>query len=76
MSREFGFLARHRLFLLYNLHTSYAAHPTSYPMGTEASFLAVNWPGNEAYCPLTPNAGYKCAELYLDSPIHLHGMVI
>jgi hypothetical protein len=53
------------------------AHPASYPMGTRGSFPggkaagAWSWPLTSIYC-----RGQECVELYLHSPISLHGVVL
>jgi hypothetical protein len=53
------------------------AHPASYPTGTRGSFSGVKRPGREAVHSLPSSADVKeCVELYLHSPIGLHGVVI
>jgi hypothetical protein len=51
------------------------AHPASYQMGITGSFPGVKRPGCEAdHSP--PSAEVKGVELYLHSPIRLHGAVL
>jgi hypothetical protein len=53
------------------------AHPASYPMGTRGSFSGVKRLGREADHSLPSSAEVKeCVELYLHSPIRLHGVVL
>jgi hypothetical protein len=53
------------------------AHPASYPMGTRGCFLRVKRPGCEAdHSPPFLAEVKKCVELYLHSPIRLHGVVL
>jgi hypothetical protein len=53
------------------------AHPASYPMGTRRSFPGTKRPGREAYHSPPSSAEVKyCVELYLHSPIRLHGAVL
>jgi hypothetical protein len=53
-------------------HTQFC--PSSYPVGTRDLSLVVKWPGHEADHSPTSSAKVKeCVELYLHSPIHLHG---
>jgi hypothetical protein len=52
-------------------------HPASYPMGTRGSFPGVKQPGREANHSPPPSAKVKeYVELYLHSPIHLHGVML
>jgi hypothetical protein len=45
-------------------------------MGTGGSFPGVNWPGNEAdHSPPTSAEVKKNVDLYIHSPICLHGVV-
>jgi hypothetical protein len=54
-----------------------AAHPTSYPMGTRGSFAGVKRPGREAdHSPQSIAEVKECVEMYLRSPIRLHGVVL
>jgi hypothetical protein len=53
------------------------AHPASYPMGTRGSFPGVKRPEREAdYSPPSSAEVKVCVEIYLHSPIRLHGMVL
>jgi hypothetical protein len=53
------------------------AHPASYPMGTRGSFTGGKAAGVEADHSSPSSAEVKeCVELYLHSPIHLHGVVL
>jgi hypothetical protein len=54
------------------------AHPTSYPMGARGSFLeGVKRPGREAdHSPPSSAEVKECVELYLQSPIRLHSVVV
>jgi hypothetical protein len=53
------------------------AHPASYPMGTRGSFPGVKRPGRESHHSSPSSAEVnECMELYLHSPIHLHGVVL
>jgi hypothetical protein len=53
------------------------AHPASYPMGKKGSFPGVKRPGREAGHSPQSSAEIKvCIELYLHSPIRLHGVVL
>jgi hypothetical protein len=53
------------------------AHPASYPMGTRSSSLGVMRPGREAdHSPPYSAEVKECVELYLHSPIRLHGVVL
>jgi hypothetical protein len=53
------------------------AHPPSYPMCTRGSYPgrkaagAWSWPLTSIWC-----RGQECVELYLHSPIRLHGVVL
>jgi hypothetical protein len=53
------------------------AHPASYPMGTRGSFCGDKAAGAWSW-PLTSiqYRGQECVELYLHSPICLHGVVL
>jgi hypothetical protein len=51
-------------------------HPATYPMGTRGSFPGGKAAGAWSW-PLTSSAEVKeCVELYLHSPIRLHGVVL
>jgi hypothetical protein len=53
------------------------AHPASYPRGTRGSFPGVKRPGHEADHSSPSSAEVKeRVELYLHSPIRLHGVVL
>jgi hypothetical protein len=53
------------------------AHAVSYPMGTSGSFPGVKRPGREAdHSPLSSAEVKECLELYVHSPIRLHGVVL
>jgi hypothetical protein len=52
------------------------AHPTSYPMGNECSFPGVKRPGRETNHSPPSSAVKECVELYLHSPIRIHGVVL
>jgi hypothetical protein len=59
------------------VHTGSGAHSASYPMGTGSSFLGVKWLGQKAdHSPPSSAEVKECMELYLYSPIHLHGVVL
>jgi hypothetical protein len=52
------------------------AQPASYPMCSESSFPGVKRPGREAdHSPPSSAQVKECVELYLHSPIRLHGVV-
>jgi hypothetical protein len=52
-------------------------HPASYPTGTRVSFPGVKRPKREADDSPPSSADVKeWVELYLQSPIRLHGMVL
>jgi hypothetical protein len=59
--------------LLHNVHTDRGAHSASYTMGTGCCFQGVKRPGREAD-HLVPRL--RMMELYLHSPICLHGIVV
>jgi hypothetical protein len=53
------------------------AHPASYPMGSRGSSLGVKRPGRETdHSPPSSAEVKECVELYLHSPIRLHGVVL
>jgi hypothetical protein len=63
--------------LHHRVQTGSGAHPPSYPMGTMGSFPGVKRPGREAdHSPPSSAEGKECVELYLHSPILLHGVVL
>jgi hypothetical protein len=63
-------------FFRHLVQTGSEAHPASYPMGDGGPFPGVNLPGREADHSPPSSAGVKeCMELYLHSPIRLHGVV-
>jgi hypothetical protein len=50
---------------------------TSYTMGTGGSFPGVKRPGREAdHSPPTSAVGQENVDLYIHSPIRLHGIVL
>jgi hypothetical protein len=52
------------------------AHPASHPMGTKGSFPGLKRPEREAdHSPPSSAEVKECVELYLHSPIRLHGVV-
>jgi hypothetical protein len=59
------------------VHTGSGAHPASYPMGTGGSFLSGKAAGAWGWS-LTSNyrQGQEYMDLYIHSPIHLHGVVL
>jgi hypothetical protein len=59
-------------YLHHRVQNGSGAHPASYPMGTRGSFL-----GRESDHSLTSSAEVKeRVEIYLHSPVCLHGMVL
>jgi hypothetical protein len=52
------------------------AHPASYPMGTTGSFPGVKAAGSSDHSPPSSAEVIECVELYLHSPIRLHGVVL
>jgi hypothetical protein len=53
------------------------AHPASYPVGSRGSFPEEKLPGREAdHSPPSSAEVRECVELYLHSPIRLHGVVL
>jgi hypothetical protein len=53
------------------------AHPASYPMGIRGPFLGVKRPEREAdHSPPSSADVKECVELYLHSPVRLHGVVL
>jgi hypothetical protein len=64
-------------FLNHRVQSGSGAHPASYPMGTRALSLGVQRPGREAdHSPSSSAEVKECMELYLHSPIRLHGVVL
>jgi hypothetical protein len=58
--------------LHHHIQNGSGTHPASYPMGTRGSF-----PGGKAdHSPPSIAKLKECIELYLHSPIRLHGMVL
>jgi hypothetical protein len=52
------------------------AHTASYPVNTRVCFPGVTWPGCEAdHSPPSSAEVKEWVELYLHSPIRLHGVV-
>jgi hypothetical protein len=63
--------------LHHHVQTGSVNHPASYPMGTGGSFPVVNRPDREADHSRPSSAEVKeCVELYVYSPILLHGVVL
>jgi hypothetical protein len=63
--------------LHHRLQNGSGAHPVSYTMGTRGSFPGVKRPGREAdHSPPSSAEVKECVELYLHSPIRLHGVVL
>jgi hypothetical protein len=63
--------------LHHRVQNSSGVHPASYPMGTRGSFPGVKRTGREANNSHPSSAEFKkCVELYLHSPIRLHGVVL
>jgi hypothetical protein len=63
--------------LHYCVQNGSGAHPASYPMGTRGSFPGVKRPGQEAdHSPPSSAEVKERVELYLHSPIRLHGEVL
>jgi hypothetical protein len=59
------------------LQTGSGAHPTSYLMGPGGSFPEVKRPEREInHSPPTSAEVKKSVDLYIHSPIHLHGVVL
>jgi hypothetical protein len=67
-----SFLDKARYF---SLQTGSEVHPVSYPIDTGGSFSVVKEPGREAdHHHLVPRL--RTVELYLHSPVRLHGVVL
>jgi hypothetical protein len=63
--------------LHHHVQNGSGAPRASYQMGTRGSFPGVKRPGREADHSPPSSAGVKeFVELYLHSPIHLHGVVL
>jgi hypothetical protein len=63
--------------LHHRLQNGSVAHPASYPLGTRRSFLGGKRPGREAdHSPPSSAEVKELVELYLHSPIRLHGVVL
>jgi hypothetical protein len=61
----------------HRVQTDSGPYPASCPMGTRGSFLGVKRPGREAdHSPPSSAEVKECMELYLHSPIRLHGVVL
>jgi hypothetical protein len=58
------------------VHTRSGCHLAPSPVGTEGSFLGVELQMSGADHLLLPSAEKKLVELYLHSPIRLHGKVL
>jgi hypothetical protein len=71
------FLAGAGNFSLYHrVQNGCGAHPASYPMVPGALSLRVKRPGREAdHSPPSSAEVEECVELYLHSPIRIHGVV-
>jgi hypothetical protein len=66
-----NFSLRHRV------QTGSGTYPASYPMGNGGFLIGVKRPGREAdHLPPSSAKVKECVELYLQSPIRLHGMVL
>jgi hypothetical protein len=53
------------------------AHPASCTVGTRGSITGVKRPGREAdHSPLSSAKVKECVDLYLHSPMHIHGVVL
>jgi hypothetical protein len=64
-------------FLRHRVRTCSGTHPASYPMGTESSFPAGKAAGREAdHSPPSSPEVKEYVEIYLHSPLRLHGMVL
>jgi hypothetical protein len=64
-------------YLHHRVQNDSGAHPASYPMGTRGSFPGIKRPGREADHSHPSSAEVKeYVELYLHSPIRLHGVVL
>jgi hypothetical protein len=72
------FLAGAGNFSLHNrVQNGSGVHPASHPMGTRGSFPGIKRPGREADHPPPSSAEVKdCVELYLNSTIRLHVVVL
>jgi hypothetical protein len=65
------------LLFLHVVQTDSGVHPTSYTMGTRRSFPGVKRPGREVdHSPPTSAEVKKNVDLYIHSPIRLHGVVL
>jgi hypothetical protein len=63
--------------LFHIVHTSSGAHPDSYPIVTSGFSPGVKRPRREADHSTPPSAeDQENVDLYVDSPIHLHGVVL
>jgi hypothetical protein len=63
--------------LYHRVQNGSGVHPAFYPMGSRGSFLGVKRPRREADHSPPSNAEVKeLVELYLHSPIRLHGVVL
>jgi hypothetical protein len=60
--------------LLHYVQTDSGAHPPSYPMGSGGNFPGVRRQGRQADLGLVPRS--RMVELYLHSPLCLHGIVL
>jgi hypothetical protein len=58
------------------IHTGSGAHPASCPSGSRTLSLEVKWLEHEADHSIPFSAEVNSMELYLHSPIHLHGVVL
>jgi hypothetical protein len=65
------------LFTTTSKTTALGPHLTSYPVGTRGYFPGEKRPGREAdHSPPSSAEVKECVELYLYSPIRLHGVVL
>jgi hypothetical protein len=62
--------------LLHIVQTGSEVHPTSYKMGSGGSFPGVKRQGREADHSPSTSAEVKKMDLYIHSPIRLHGVML
>jgi hypothetical protein len=62
--------------LLHSVQTVSGAHPASYSIGTGGLSPGVKRPGREADNSPPSSAESRMVELYLPSPISLHGILL
>jgi hypothetical protein len=76
---DLGFESRQGLgmFFHHRVQIGSGAHQAPYPMGTRGSFPGGKWSGREADHSTPSSAEVKeYVELYLHSPVRLHGVVL